>query len=117
VSSQQDYLAGGELKPLAMKDIADKIGHDESTVSRAVKDKYMQTPRGLIPFKAFFSNGDDIVKGLIREIVEDEDKSRPLSDDAIAKQLEERGQQVARRTIAKYRDQLGIPPSSRRKEL
>lgn len=117
VSSQQEYLGGGELKPLAMKDIADKIGHDESTVSRAVKDKYMQTPRGLIPFRAFFSNGDDIVKSQIREIVEDEDKSKPLSDDAIAKILEERGTQAARRTIAKYRDQLGIPSSARRKEL
>ena len=61
--------------------------------------------------------GDDIVKSQIREIVEDEDKSKPLSDDAIAKILEERGTQAARRTIAKYRDQLGIPSSARRKEL
>lgn len=127
VSAQHDFFEHGPeaLKPMTMREIADKIGRDESTVSRAISQKYMRTPRGLFPFRIFFSggfrgeNGSELsaqgIKEIIRDALAKEDPARPLSDSKIEKLLQERGFTVARRTIAKYREELGIPSSQLRK--
>ncbi len=129
VQYQSDFLRKGKqhLKPLRMKDIAKEVGLHESTVSRIVSNKFAQTPIGMIPLKSFFStkvhsdNGGiskENVKFMIKELVENEDKSKPLSDDAISKILKEKGINVARRTVAKYREELNIPDSRlRRRKL
>lgn len=126
---QQDFLDFGleGLKPLMLKDVAREVGIHESTVSRAIAGKYAQTPQGLIALKAFFShtlpekNGVGVaaktLKSLIWEIVNHEPKSHPLSDTHIAKRLmETKGVSVARRTIAKYRKEMGLRASSSRKD-
>jgi len=110
-----------------MKEVADKIGVHETTVSRAVSSKYVRTPQGIFELKYFFSagfqssDGDMIsnksVMEKIREIVESENKKKPLSDDAIKKILNDDGIPVARRTVAKYREEIGIPSSRLRKEF
>ncbi|WP_457641831.1 RNA polymerase factor sigma-54 [Persephonella sp.] len=127
VNYQADFLRKGKeyLKPLTLKDIASKLGLHESTVSRIVSSKYMQTDQGLIPLKAFFvsrlqSTSGDIstekVKYMISEIIEKEDKKKPLSDQAIANILKERyGIKIARRTVTKYREELNIPDSRTRR--
>jgi RNA polymerase sigma-54 factor len=125
---QQGFFQHGptHLKPLTMKEIAEALNIHESTVSRAVKDKFVQTPFGIVEMKSFFStglqtDGDEEtsaakVKQLIQMLVEQEDKTKPLSDQKIVDMLKkEHGMVVSRRTIAKYRDQLGIPSSSKRK--
>jgi RNA polymerase sigma-54 factor len=128
VEHQQAFLEHGEeyMQPLILKDIASEIEAHESTVSRVTTNKYMQTPRGVIPFRYFFSNhlatGDGgqrsvtAIRALIRKLVADEDSARPLSDGKIAEQLHARDIQVARRTVAKYREALGIPPKSVRRQ-
>lgn len=122
VQAQTEFLKKGHkyLKPLTMKAVADVIGIHESTVSRAVKNKYIQTPRGTFELKFFFSSqadyksSEDIssrgVKNIIFQIIKSEDKSRPLSDEQIRKELEMRGVNIARRTVAKYRESLDILP-------
>ena len=127
VHVQRDFLEHGvsHLRPLVMADIAKILGVHETTVSRAISGKYMQTPRGLFEMKFFFTPGyqaadgqmlsNKAIKDAIEEIVAAEDVSKPLSDDAIARQLGTRGIKVARRTIAKYRDELKIPPSHQRR--
>lgn len=115
----------GHLRPLPMMDVADRIGVHVATVSRAVAGKWMQTPRGLIELRKFFTGGTEnadgqsvsweAVRTVLQEIVDAEDKTRPLSDEAIAKQLRERGITIARRTVVKYREQMGIPPARRRR--
>jgi len=100
--------------------VASKVGVHESTVSRAVKDKFVETPFGIFPLKLFFPKGvdgasADSVKELIREIVESEDKRKPLSDSKIAEILRERGIKLARRTVAKYREEMGIPSAFKRR--
>lgn len=127
VRVQRDFLDHGvsHLRPLVMAEIAGILGVHETTVSRAVAGKYMQTPRGLFEMKFFFTPGyqtadgqslsNKAIKDAIEEIVAGEDVAKPLSDDAIAKRLGERGIKVARRTIAKYREELKIPPSHLRK--
>jgi RNA polymerase sigma-54 factor len=125
---QQGYFQHGpaHLKPLTMKEIAEALNIHESTVSRAVKDKFVQTPFGIVEMKSFFTtglqtDGDEEtsaakVKQLIQMLVDQEDKTKPLSDQKIVDMLKkEHGMVVSRRTIAKYRDQLGIPSSSKRK--
>ena len=118
---QRDFLKDGKtLKPLTLSDIASSLSVHESTVSRALKDKFVETPFGVFPAKFFFGRGSasvtaDAVKEAIREIVESEDKRKPLSDSKIAKLLEERGFKVARRTVAKYREELGIPGAFKRR--
>lgn len=115
------------LKPLKMQEVADKIGVHVSTVSRAVADKYVETPQGTYPLKFFFvgatetAEGEDTsrnaVKAQLQQIVDNEEKAKPLSDIAIAKMLSEKfGIKIARRTVAKYRDQLAIPDSRQRRE-
>jgi len=115
------------LKPMIYKDIADEIGMDISTISRVVNGKYVQSPVGIHELKYFFSeglatdSGDEIsnkhIKELIKEICENEDKKNPLSDDQIAAMLNQKGIQIARRTVAKYREQLKLPIARLRREL
>ena len=110
-----------------MKTIADRLGIHVATVSRAVSEKYLMTPRGVVPLRGFFSgglateSGEDVsanaVRASIEELVNSEDKSKPLSDEAMVKILNERGIDIARRTVAKYRDQLGIPTARMRKQF
>ncbi len=128
VDAQRDYFDYGpsSLRPLPMTQVADQIGVHVATVSRAVSDKYLQTPRGIVPLRSFFTGGlatesgedmsYDAVKAALREIVDNEDPKKPLSDDALATALKERGIEIARRTVAKYRGQLDIPSARIRKQ-
>jgi RNA polymerase sigma-54 factor len=127
LNRQREYFDHGpqHLKPLPMLDVADQLGIHVATVSRAVSDKWMQTPRGLVPLRKFFSGGTetasgesmswDAVKARLKEIVDAEDKSHPLSDEALVEELKKKGIEIARRTVVKYRQQLDIPPARRRK--
>ena len=129
VDEQRDYFDYGPeaLKPLPMKTIADRLGIHVATVSRAVSEKYIMTPRGVVPLRGFFSgglatdSGEDVssnsVKATIAELIEGEDKAKPLSDEKIVGALKERGIEIARRTVAKYRDQLGLPTARMRKQF
>ena len=127
VANQHDFFAVGPeaLRPMTMREIAEKIGRDESTVSRAVAGKYMQTARGPVAMRDFFSggfrqeDGSEIssrgIKEIIKDAVAEEDPTAPLSDSKIEAILKEQGFTVARRTIAKYREELGIASSQLRK--
>jgi len=127
VKRQSDFMENGVafLRPMTMVQIAEVVGVHETTVSRAVSGKYMQTPRGLVEMKYFFTAGiktssgegmsNTSVKDLISEMIGNEDSSKPLSDDVVVKQLAENGIHIARRTIAKYRSELNILPSHLRK--
>ena len=130
VDYQHDYFMDGDetnLKPMVLKDIAEKTGFDISTISRVVNSKYIETHFGIFPLKYFFSEGLENKEGeevstrelkkVLQECVDAEDKRKPLTDDQLVEQMEKRGYNVARRTIAKYRDQLGIPKARLRKEL
>lgn len=130
IDEQQEFIQKGEkyIKPMKMKDIADKLEIHESTVSRGVNGKYMLTPFGLYEFKFFFNAALETdnssegassagIKRDIKDMIDGENKKKPLSDDAISKMLKEKGVSVARRTVAKYREEMGIPSSSRRKEF
>ena len=113
------------LKMLPMTEVADLLGVHVATVSRAVSDKWMQTPRGIVPIRRFFSGGTETssgeslsweaVKVLLRDIVEAEDPAKPLGDEALASALREQGVEIARRTVVKYRQQMGIPPARLRR--
>jgi RNA polymerase sigma-54 factor len=128
VKHQQGFLDFGyeHLRPLILKDVADDIGMHESTVSRVVNHKYMHTPRGLFEMKFFFhssissTQGEDVsslaVKERIKKVVGEEDPRRPLSDAAIVQILSDDGLRIARRTVAKYRDELRIPSSNERRQ-
>jgi len=130
VRAQRGFLEHGvsHLKPLMMQDVASRIGMHVSTVSRAIADKYAETPQGLFPLRYFFTSGykaqgadgDSVsnrtVMNRIAEIVKAEDKKTPLSDAEIASKLRAEGLEVARRTVAKYREKLGIPGSRQRKQ-
>ena len=123
------FLTGDErkIKPMILKDIAEKIGMDISTVSRVANSKYVQTPYGVKLLKEFFSEsmkdaqGEDVstikIKNILQAVVDQEDKRKPLTDEQLAKALKEQGFPIARRTIAKYREQLGIPVARLRKEI
>jgi len=127
VRRQGDFLREGPsaLRPMTMNQVAQAVGVHETTVSRATNGKYLLTPQGLFEMKYFFTPGYQIdggadisnesVRKSISEVVEKEDKRRPLSDQAILEILKERGIPIARRTVAKYREQLGILPSHLRK--
>ncbi|MBN2309168.1 MAG: RNA polymerase factor sigma-54 [Candidatus Hydrogenedentes bacterium] len=128
VDVQREFLDKGVegIKPLTLQEIADKVGVHEATVSRATRGKYMQTPQGLFEMKFFFSPGlshdsgeaqsSKRVQSLLKKIIDEEDKSKPLSDQRIANLLKEQGVNIARRTVTKYREGLGILPTSLRKE-
>ena len=127
VNAQYDFMKYGSaaLKPMTMRQAADKLGLHETTVSRAVSGKYIQTPVGLFEFRFFFSGGfqsgqgeevsTHTIKTIIRDLIEAEDASKPLSDSKLSQLLAEKGFDVARRTVAKYREELGIPSSPLRK--
>lgn len=129
VDRQRDFFEKGVqgLKPLTLREVADAIGMHESTISRVTNEKFAQTPRGVLPLKYFFSSGlksadgDDVsargIKATIARMVADEDPKRPLTDDAIVKLLAKDGLSIARRTVAKYRDELGILKAQMRKRL
>ena len=130
IDYQRDYFIDGDeanLKPMVLKDIAEKTGFDISTISRVVNSKYIETHFGIFPLKYFFSEGLENQEGeevstrelkkVLQECVDGEDKHKPLTDDQLVSEMEKRGYKVARRTIAKYRDQLGIAKARLRKEL
>jgi RNA polymerase sigma-54 factor len=128
LESQKDFFMKGvkALKPMNLKDIAEALGFHESTISRAVAHKYMKTPYGILPYKFFLSKTIQPVRGdrvhssktvhyKIKEIIEDEDKLQPFSDEDLVIALKAQSIQIARRTITKYREALGIPSSALRK--
>ncbi|MFO0861200.1 MAG: RNA polymerase factor sigma-54 [Phycisphaerales bacterium] len=129
VDAQRDYFDFGPqaLKPLPMTQVAEQLGIHVATVSRAVSEKYIQTPRGVVPLRKFFSGGVqteggedmawDAIKVALRDIIDHEDKKKPWSDDALVEELKGRGIEIARRTVAKYRDQLNIPAARLRREF
>jgi len=129
VAFQRAFLDHGieHLRPMVLRQVAEDIGMHESTISRVVSNKYMYTPRGLFPMKFFFHSGVDsargenvsslVVKERIRRLVEAEEQARPLSDSKIMKVLQREGMRLARRTVAKYREELGIPSSDKRKRV
>ena len=130
VDYQREYFVDGDethLKPMVLKDIAEKTGFDISTISRVVNSKYIETHFGIYSLKYFFSEGLENQEGeevstrelkkALQECVDTEDKHKPLTDDELVEQMTLKGYKVARRTIAKYRDQLGIPKARLRKEL
>ena len=130
VNHQYDYFLTGDerfLKPMILKDIADKINMDISTISRVANSKYIDTPYGTKLLKTFFSEsltnaeGEEVstleIKKILRTLIEEEDKKKPLADNALSKGLLEKGYKVARRTVAKYREQMNFPVARLRKEL
>jgi RNA polymerase sigma-54 factor len=129
VRQQRDFLDRGidHLKPMVLRDVAEDIGMHESTVSRVVSNKYIHTPRGLYPMKFFFHSGIDreygdnisslTVKRKIQQLIQGEDAHRPLSDSELMRVLNREGINIARRTVAKYRDELAIPSSTDRKQI
>ena len=128
IKVQTDFFEGGvsKLKPLTMTQIADVVGVHETTVSRAIANKFIQTPHGVFDFKYFFTpgyqadNGASVsntsVKDMINDLIEGEDRSHPLSDQEIVGKLQEKGINIARRTVAKYREELGLLPSNLRRD-
>ncbi|HEX6314263.1 MAG TPA: RNA polymerase factor sigma-54 [Gemmatimonadaceae bacterium] len=129
VDRQRDFLEKGiqHLRPLTLREVAEHIGMHESTVSRVTNEKYVQTPRGVLPLKFFFSSGlsttggEDVsargIKDQIQKLVEGEDPKNPLTDQAIVAILSDQGVNIARRTVAKYRDQLGVLSARMRKRV
>lgn len=127
---QEEYFLTGDerkLRPMILKDIAEEIGMDISTVSRVASNKYIQTPYGTFLIKRFFSesmtnsDGEEVstreIKKILEDVVSEENKRKPLTDEALANILKEKGYPIARRTVAKYREQLDIPVARMRKEL
>ena len=127
---QEAYFYEGDetrLRPMILKDIADMTGLDISTISRVVNSKYIQTHFGIYPLKYFFSegmqtdSGEEVstreIKKILQDCIDSEDKRKPLTDDRLSVILNEKGYQIARRTVAKYREQLGLPVARLRKEL
>jgi len=130
LSFQQEFFVEGDetkLKPMILKDIADMTGLDISTISRVSNSKYIQTHFGIYPLKYFFSesmqkeDGEEVstreIKSILKECIENENKQKPVTDDELANILKDKGYNIARRTIAKYREQLDIPVARMRKEL
>lgn len=130
VNYQEEYFYEGDdtyLKPMILKDIADITGYDISTISRVSNSKYIQTNFGIFPVKYFFSEsmtnkaGEEVstreIKKIMTDLVDNEDKRKPMNDEALANALKEAGYPIARRTVAKYREQLNIPVARLRKEL
>ncbi|MGQ9504956.1 MAG: RNA polymerase factor sigma-54 [Thermogutta sp.] len=125
---QYRFLKEGpeSIEPLKMQQIADKLGIHVTTVSRAVDDKWIQTPQGIFPLRRFFCGGTasvegdevawDVVRLKVKELIDREDKTKPLSDEEIVKQLAKQGIQVKRRTVTKYREEMGIPSSRERRD-
>jgi RNA polymerase sigma-54 factor len=129
VDRQREFLEKGieYLKPLTLREVADVVGLHESTVSRVTSDKYVQTPRGVLPLKFFFSSaltttgGEDVsargIRAQIEKLVAGEDPKQPLTDQEIVQVLQKSGLNIARRTVAKYREQLKLPSARMRKRV
>jgi RNA polymerase sigma-54 factor len=130
VNYQREFFLTGDetkLKPMILKDIADIVGMDISTISRVANSKYIQTTYGTYLLKYFFSEslstdeGEEVssreVKQILKDAIEAEHKRKPLTDEKLGKLLNQKGYNIARRTVAKYREQLGIPVARLRKEL
>jgi RNA polymerase sigma-54 factor len=129
VAHQQDFLERGEegMRPLVLREIAEALELHESTVSRATTGKYMHTPRGVFEFRYFFSSqvagsdGESVsstaIRARIRKLISDENPEKPLSDSALARILVDEGVEVARRTVAKYRESMGFPSSNERRRV
>jgi RNA polymerase sigma-54 factor len=131
IDKQREFFVNeddeGCLRPMILKDIADEIGMDISTVSRVASSKYVQTEYGIYPLKFFFSegvttqSGDEVstreIKKVLQALIDEEDRLKPLSDDRLTEMLAEKGYDIARRTVAKYREQLNIPVARLRKSL
>lgn len=130
VDFQREFFIEGDdtyLKPMILKDIADRTGYDISTISRVSNSKYIQTEFGIFPVKYFFSesmtndSGEEVstreIKKILQDCVDNEDKRKPINDDALAEVLKTKGYIIARRTVAKYREQLNIPVARMRKEI
>ena len=129
VDRQREFFERGVqyLRPLTLREVADHIEMHESTVSRVTNKKFVQTPRGVYSLKYFFSSGlsttsgDDIsargVRDKIQKLVDEEDSKKPLTDQAIVEMLKSDGVKIARRTVAKYRQQLDIPPARQRRKF
>ncbi|MFX4262574.1 RNA polymerase factor sigma-54 [Pelotomaculum propionicicum] len=127
VEMQRDFLDYGikYLKPLNLKNVAEKVGLHESTISRATSNKYIQTPQGVFEMKQFFSTGlnnvtgsttsSECIKKMVQEIIAGEDSRLPLTDQKISEMIKQKGIKISRRTVAKYRDELNIPAIGRRK--
>ena len=129
IERQHAFLEYGEeaMQPLVLRDIAELLEMHESTISRVTSHKYMHTPRGIFEFRYFFSShvstadggecSATAIRAIIRKLVAGESREKPLSDNRITKLLGDQGINVARRTVAKYREALNIPPSNERKRL
>ncbi len=130
VAYQREFFLQGDstyLRPMVLKDIADRTGHDVSTISRVCSNKYVQTQFGIFALKYFFSeailkkDGEEIstreIKQKVRELIDNEDKSHPITDDDLVEMLHQSGYAIARRTVAKYREQLGIPVARLRHQI
>ena len=130
IDFQHDYFIDGDetkLKPMVLKNIAEKTGLDISTISRVVNCKYIQTNFGIYPLKYFFSeglmtnDGEEVstreIKNILAKSIDEEDKRKPLTDEELVAVLDKQSYKVARRTVAKYREQLNIPIARLRKEL
>jgi RNA polymerase sigma-54 factor len=130
VDYQYAYFLDGDeknLRPMILKDIADKTGYDISTISRVSNSKYIQTEFGVFPLKYFFTeamqtdSGEEVssleIKTIVQQSIDTEDKQSPLTDDQLSGILKDKGYVIARRTVAKYRDQLGIPVARLRREI
>ena len=128
IERQREFLDHGPhfLKPMPMIDVAAELGLHVGTVSRAVSEKWIQTPRGIFPLRKLFSGGQEssdgedrsweAIKAQLKAVVDAEDRTKPLSDRAIAEALEALGIRIARRTVVKYREQMGIPSARQRRE-
>ncbi len=129
VRLQRDFFVSEDetrLRPMILKDVSRETGYDLSVISRATAGKYVSTPVGIYPLKFFFNErvgGDDEetssreILAVIREIIEGEDPLHPFSDDALMKELNDRGYEIARRTVSKYRERLGLPVARLRKGI
>jgi len=129
VDRQREFFEKGVeyLKPLTLREVAEVINMHESTVSRVTNEKYVQTPRGVLPLKFFFSSalstasGEEAsaraIRAKLQKMVAEEDPANPLTDQQIVHLFQEQGIKIARRTVAKYRDQLGILPARMRKRV
>ncbi|MEI6021497.1 MAG: RNA polymerase sigma-54 factor, partial [Bacteroidota bacterium] len=127
---QKEYFSTGDeskLRPMILKDIANRVGMDLSTISRMANSKYAQTPYGTFLLKTFFSeslstdSGEEVssreIKNILKQLIDSEDKKSPYTDDELCIKLNEKGYNIARRTVAKYREQLDIPVGRMRREI
>jgi RNA polymerase sigma-54 factor len=129
VDAQREFFDYGPqaLKPLPMTGVAEQLGIHVATVSRAVAEKYLLTPRGVVALRKFFSGGLateggsdmawDAIKEALKDVIDAEDRAKPLSDEQLVAAMKDRGIEIARRTVAKYRDQLGIPTARLRRKF